>query len=120
MSDSETLLRELWTQKGVSLKRQNELLAEIRAKAQPGSTVGPFVIPGKIETRRQGSGPKIRNYWETHLYTYAYACRPASKWSAGNRAALRAKCLRHGHTMGECQMVERNPEHFIRTGRLAP
>lgn len=120
MNDSEAILRELWTEKGVSVERQNEILAEIRAKAQPGARVGPFIIPGRIEPPREAPAPKIRHHWDTHLYTYAYACRTHSSWSAANRTALRVKCLMHGHTLKECQMVERNPEHFIRTGRLAP
>jgi hypothetical protein len=44
-ADPETELRALWTAKGVSVERQNELIAEIKAKAQPGAMVGPFMLP---------------------------------------------------------------------------
>lgn len=42
--DPETALRELWTAEGVSTQRQDELIAQITAKAQPGAKVGPFTI----------------------------------------------------------------------------
>jgi hypothetical protein len=38
-------LRELWTAQGVPAARQEELIAAITAKAQPGAMVGPFRIP---------------------------------------------------------------------------
>lgn len=37
-------LRALWTAQGVSEERQNEVLAQITAKAQPGARIGPFTI----------------------------------------------------------------------------
>ncbi len=49
-SDPATELRRLWTSQGVSEQRENELIADINAKAQPGAMVGPFKIPGKDET----------------------------------------------------------------------
>lgn len=42
MSDAEKELRSIWTEQGVSEQRQNEILQEIRMKAQPGAQVGPF------------------------------------------------------------------------------
>lgn len=42
--DPENRLRELWTEKGISADRQNALVAEIRAKGQPGALIGPFTI----------------------------------------------------------------------------
>ena len=45
MTDPETELRKIWTEQGVPEERQNEILAEVRATAQPGARVGPFTIP---------------------------------------------------------------------------
>ena len=42
--DPETALRELWTAQGVTKERQDQLIAEIDAKAQPGAKIGPFTI----------------------------------------------------------------------------
>jgi len=50
MNDYERQLRELWTEAGVSEERQNQILAEIYAKAQPGAMVGPFGISGGRDT----------------------------------------------------------------------
>lgn len=41
-------LREIWSAKGVSAVKQDELLQEIAAKAAPGASVGPFKIGGEI------------------------------------------------------------------------
>lgn len=46
MTEAEKELRRLWTEEGVSIERQNEILEEIRRKAQPGTRVGPFTIGG--------------------------------------------------------------------------
>ncbi len=43
--DPESRLRLLWTQSGVPQAKQDAILAEITAKAQPGARVGPFVLP---------------------------------------------------------------------------
>jgi hypothetical protein len=43
-SELEAKLRELWAAKGVRPERQEDLLADIAAEAQPGSIVGPFRI----------------------------------------------------------------------------
>ncbi len=43
--DPEKKLRDLWTRKGVPKERQDEMIAETTAKAQPGAQVGPFTIP---------------------------------------------------------------------------
>ena len=42
--DPETDLRRLWTAQGVPLHRQNEMIRQIIAKAQPAQHVGPFII----------------------------------------------------------------------------
>lgn len=44
-SNPEQALRELWTANGVSKERQDQLIAQIAAKAAPGAQVGPFTIP---------------------------------------------------------------------------
>ncbi len=43
-SDSEAAIRALWDEQGVPKERQDELIAQIRAKAAPGASVGPFKI----------------------------------------------------------------------------
>lgn len=42
--DPEIELRELWTRQGVPKERQDELIAEVTAKAQPGTQIGPWKI----------------------------------------------------------------------------
>ncbi len=61
---------------------------------------------------------KMRRHWETHLYGYAYFCRESEAISDESRAKMKAKCLMHGHTEGQCLMVEKNPNLFINTGRM--
>ena len=46
----EQALRETWTAQGVAPERQDELIAGIAAKAEPGAQVGPFVL-GEIRAR---------------------------------------------------------------------
>ena len=47
-------LRDLWTRQGVSRERQDQLIAEVTAKAQPGAKIGPFTIPSwKSEEGKQ-------------------------------------------------------------------
>jgi len=53
-ADPDKALRELWTDQGVSQKRQDELIAEITAKAQPGAKVGPFTIPYRVQLTPAG------------------------------------------------------------------
>lgn len=48
LAEPEAELRELWTATGVSPERQERLIADIAAKAQPGAKVGPFTIPADI------------------------------------------------------------------------
>jgi hypothetical protein len=43
-ADPEMALRGLWDSQGVPKEKQAEILAEVTAKAQPGASVGPFVI----------------------------------------------------------------------------
>jgi hypothetical protein len=42
---AERELRALWTVKGVTKERQDAIIAEVTAAAQPGAWVGPFQIP---------------------------------------------------------------------------
>lgn len=60
-----------------------------------------------------------KNYWETHLYTYAVALTQGPKIKPENLAGMRSKALRNGHTEGQCLCVEKDPKHFIQTGRFA-
>jgi hypothetical protein len=80
--DPEKHLRDLLNTKGVSKEKQDEIIAEATAKAQPGAWVGPFQIPpveqteagaqyvapemigrkipaGKIQARRQQSAAPL-------------------------------------------------------------
>lgn len=43
--DPEKELRILWDLLGVPKKRQDAIIREIKEKAKPGATVGPFKIP---------------------------------------------------------------------------
>lgn len=43
-TDPEESLRELWNAQGVPQTRQDEIIADIVAKAQPGAMIGPFVL----------------------------------------------------------------------------
>ena len=49
MEDAEVRLRAYWDSQGVPKDRQDETIASITAKAQPGAKVGPFTI-GKPKT----------------------------------------------------------------------
>jgi hypothetical protein len=51
---AENDLRALWTEQGVSQDRQDELIAQITAKAQPGAMVGPFRIGYRSELTEAG------------------------------------------------------------------
>jgi len=42
--DPETKLRELWDAQGVPQAKQDEVIADIVAKAQPGAKIGPFTL----------------------------------------------------------------------------
>lgn len=55
MKDPETSLRELWTRQGVPQPRQDAIIAEVTAKAQPGQRVGPFIVgatPAELRAER--------------------------------------------------------------------
>jgi hypothetical protein len=47
--DPEASLRRIWDAQGVSQERQDELIADTTAKAQPGAKIGPFTLGGKID-----------------------------------------------------------------------
>jgi hypothetical protein len=57
-------------------------------------------------------------WWETHLYTYAIACIGNIGVSPENKAGMRAKAIKYGHTEGECLCVEQNPMIYARTGKF--
>ena len=57
---------------------------------------------------------------QTHLYTYAVALIMGDLIRADNLEKTRAKAIRHGHTEGECQCVERDPQFYVTTGDFAP
>jgi hypothetical protein len=44
-----TTLRQMWRAQGIPVDRQDELIAAITVKAQPGTVVGPFRIPQAIQ-----------------------------------------------------------------------
>ncbi len=50
MTTTETNLRALWTSRGISPAEQDRLIAEITAKTQPGTTIGPFKLGGIPQT----------------------------------------------------------------------
>ena len=54
--DPEARLRKIWAAKGFSQERQDEIIRDTTAKAQPGAQVGPFTIPAfspKVEGMRK-------------------------------------------------------------------
>lgn len=50
MEDPERRLHELWTRQGVDPATQDQILADLTAKAQLGTWVGPFQIPYESPT----------------------------------------------------------------------
>lgn len=52
LTREERALRDLWTEKGVSPEKQDELIAGISAKAAPGAEVGPFRVAEKPPQRQ--------------------------------------------------------------------
>lgn len=54
MIDPEQELRRSWTEDGVPQERQDEIIAQVQAKAQPGAKVGPFTIPYRTELTTAG------------------------------------------------------------------
>ncbi|MEM9128318.1 MAG: hypothetical protein AAGA97_01175 [Pseudomonadota bacterium] len=58
----------------------------------------------------------MTNHWETHLYTYAVCLTQGAKIHPENLAGIRAKAIKHGHTEGECLIVEADPMQFVRDG----
>ncbi|MFP3384975.1 hypothetical protein [Tritonibacter sp. SIMBA_163] len=57
-------------------------------------------------------------HWETHLYTFAVALTAGDAIKPENLAGMRKKAIGHGHTEGECQIVEKDPVRYVRTGKL--
>lgn len=59
--DPETILRALWTEQGVPQERQDEVIAQITAKAQVGAWVGPFQIqePRKFRSELTPAGEQL-------------------------------------------------------------
>ena len=68
MTDNERQLRQLWTEAGVSEDRQNQIIAEIHAKAQPGAWVGPFRIPARLDDDRP---PELEPQQQAALAAFA-------------------------------------------------
>jgi hypothetical protein len=56
MNDPEKDLRASWTADGVSQERQDQMIAQIVAKAQPGAMVGPFHINADFIKATQTTG----------------------------------------------------------------
>lgn len=52
LTREERALRDLWTEKGVPPEKQDELIANIAAKAAPGAEVGPFRVADKPPRRQ--------------------------------------------------------------------
>lgn len=50
MDDLEGLARARWTRQGVDHATQDQIVADLTAKAQPGAWVGPFQIPYESQT----------------------------------------------------------------------
>ena len=50
---SELTLRALWDENDIPLEKQDEILADIDAKARPGAMVGPWMIIGVPEDQAQ-------------------------------------------------------------------
>lgn len=55
-------------------------------------------------------------HWETHLYTYAVCLTQGEKIKPENLEGIRAKAIKHGHTEGECLLVEADPTAYVRDG----
>jgi hypothetical protein len=57
----EAELRALWTARGIPKARQDELIADVTARAQPGAKVGPFTIgmhPDQADALRRAFGTR--------------------------------------------------------------
>jgi protein-L-isoaspartate O-methyltransferase len=52
-NDPEAALRQMWTTAGVSEERQQQLIADVTTKAQPGAKVGPFTLGADIDQMRE-------------------------------------------------------------------
>lgn len=80
----EAELRAIWNYKGIPQEKQNELIADITAKAQPGAAVGPFTIPTiKYCIEASTSNPETRQGFERgnlHDYTITESKTEANKW----------------------------------------
>ncbi len=50
MDDLEGLARARWTRQGVNRATQDQIVADLTAKARPGVWVGPFQIPDESQT----------------------------------------------------------------------
>jgi len=70
---SELNLRAMWDQMGILPQKQDEILAEIDARAQPGAMVGPFVIIRTPEDAAQEIA-MLRRVLENSI-TLLEACR---------------------------------------------
>lgn len=60
--DPESRLRKMWTAKGVPQERQDEIIRDAIAKAQPGAQIGPWTIPAflpKVEGMRKPAAVQL-------------------------------------------------------------
>ena len=73
MDESEKNLRAIWDEEGVPPEKQDEILADIDAKAKPGAMVGPWMIIGVPENQAQEIA-MLRHVLENSI-TLLEACR---------------------------------------------
>ncbi|CAN5294318.1 hypothetical protein BH10PSE16_BH10PSE16_00760 [soil metagenome] len=86
-TDPEAELRAMWTEQGVPQARQDELIAQIGAKAQPGTQVGPFTIGGEA-----GPQAKYAVGSRVHLvggYSYGNVITKESYYYVGSITAVK-------------------------------
>lgn len=80
----EAELRAIWNYRGVPQEKQNELIAAITAKAQPGAAVGPFIVPAiKYCIEASTSNPATRQGYERDNlsdYETTHSKAEAKKW----------------------------------------
>lgn len=58
----------------------------------------------------------MTRHWETHLYTYAVALTQGAAILPEKLQGMRQKAISHGHTEGECQIVEADPMEYVQEG----
>ena len=113
MEAAERELRDLWTAKGVSEERQNELIADVTVKAQPGAKVGLFTIGDPMVTCPQCEGtPDLCNgYCEGNGMV---TTNHAAEWRRQNREPQAGKTLADFANSGKLfkRPMHANPHGF--------